>query len=53
MVLKVSKIVDEYVDMEISEEIWDLLENAASLTTKKGVHLDKDTLDGGVEAVCV
>jgi hypothetical protein len=39
--------------MDISEEIWDLLENAAKLTTKKGVYLDKDALDGGVETVCV
>jgi hypothetical protein len=53
MELKVSKLTMNNLDMEISEEIWDLLENAAKLTTKKGVYLDKDALDGGVETVCV
>lgn len=37
----------------ISEEILNLLENAASLTTKSGVVFNEDVVDGGVESVSV
>lgn len=42
-----------FLDQAISEEILNLLENAAKLTTKKGVLFNEDQVDGGVETVSV
>ena len=42
-----------FLDQVISEEILNLLENAAHLSTRKGVRFNEDDVDGGVESVCV
>ena len=41
------------VDQVISEEVLNLLDNAARITTKKDVVFNEDDVDGGVESVCV
>ena len=41
------------LDQAISEEILNLLENAASITTKDGIVFNEDNVDGGVESVSV